>query len=64
MAVKASDRPAAVATLCFANAAPSTRGHAYSSYERKRISASVRGTSMPNSCGGAYWQAYRHSPQL
>ena len=40
------------------------RGQQYSSYEAPRICASVVGTLIPNSCGGAYWQAYRHSPQL
>jgi len=42
--------------LCL-NAAPRDAGQQYSSYERSRISASVCGTLMPNSCGGAYWHA-------
>ena len=31
---------------------------------RTRIRARLRGTLIANSCGGAYWHAYRHSPQL
>jgi len=44
----------AVSTEWLRKAAANLRGHAYSSYEASRISASVRGTLMPNSCGGAY----------
>ena len=55
--VNPAARKSAVSTLCCLNAAPRNAGQQYSSYDRSRISASVRGTLMPNSCGGAYWHA-------
>ncbi len=63
-----TNAPAASATNVAAhglrNATAANDGHANDSYDSTRSFDSVRGTSMPNSCGGAYWHAYRHSPQL
>src|SRR5437870_10565484 len=39
-------------------------GQQDSSYDARRIFASVRGTLIPNSWGGAYWHADRKSTRL
>ena len=46
-----------------ANQAPAASGHACCAYDSRRASAISRGTSTPNSWGGAYWHEYRHSRQ-
>jgi len=50
-------RRSAVVALLRRKAAPRTAGHAYCSYEPTRSCANIFGTSIANSCGGAYWHA-------
>src|SRR5262245_37072251 len=56
--------PSIVGTRCLLHDDATNGGAQHASYDATPIADSVRGTLIANSCGGAYWQAYRHSPQL